>query len=247
MLLKTFSWLSFKNRDVDGKYIFFKIILPTFLCFRMVNRDFTYYCQDLDEKLKCSSSSWKLDWSYFYDWSNAAWSIWWLKQSIKLYKLNESIVAITNTSRVYILTCVWVFCFLKVQKFTVSPTLALNYTKATRSRVVLVSKLPFLSFDFTYDIKSTSWKRCYLVTSSRLIHTYFTIQGSFLLIYKQELKSGKVTSFFSKSTYLYKKIFISRSDVITVIYKSWSLRSGWLTLFVRSKVTRGDSFNNRLY
>ena len=115
---------------------------------------------------------------------------------IKPCKLNESVVAITNTSCVYLLTCVWMFCYLKVQKFNLSPTQALNYTKATRSRVVLVSKLPFLNFDFTYDIKSTSWKRCYLVTSSRLIHTYFTIQGSFLLIYKQELKSGKVTSFF---------------------------------------------------
>ena len=137
-----------------------------------------------------------LGWSYFYDSSNAAWLLWWLKQSIKLCKLKESIVAITNTSWVYLLTCVWVLCFLKVQKFNLSPTLALNYAKATRSRVVLVSTLSFLNLDFTYDIKGTSWKRCYLVTSSRLIHTYFTIQGSFLLIYKQELKSGKVTSFF---------------------------------------------------
>ena len=31
------------------------------------------------------------------------------------------------------------FWFLKVQKFNLSPTLALNYTKATRSRVGLVS------------------------------------------------------------------------------------------------------------
>ena len=54
---------------------------------------------------------------------------------IKPCKLNESVFAITNTSCVYLLTCVWVFCFLKVQKFNLSPTLALNYTKATRSRV----------------------------------------------------------------------------------------------------------------
>ena len=135
-------------------------------------------------------------WSYFYDWSNAAWPVWWLKQSIKLCKLNESIVAITNTSCLYLLTCVWVFYFLKVQKFNLSPTLALNYAKTTRSRVVFVSKLSFLNLDFKYDIKGTCWKRCYLMTSSCLIHTFFTIQGSFLLIYKQELKSGKVTIFF---------------------------------------------------
>ena len=36
-------------------------------------------------------------------------------------------------------TCVRVFCFLKVQKFNLSPTLALIYIKATRSRVGLVS------------------------------------------------------------------------------------------------------------
>ena len=71
---------------------------------------------------------------------------------------------------------------------------------------------------------------------------FFTIQGSFLLIYKQELKSGKVTSFFSKSTNLWKKIFISRHNMIIFIYKSWSVNSGWLTVFVRSKVARGDSF-----
>ena len=71
---------------------------------------------------------------------------------------------------------------------------------------------------------------------------FFTIQGSILLIYKQELKSGKITSFFSKSTNLWKKIFISRHNMIIFIYKSWSVNSGWLTLFVRSKVTRGNSF-----
>ena len=71
---------------------------------------------------------------------------------------------------------------------------------------------------------------------------FFTIQGSFLLIYKQELKSEKVTSFFSKSTNLWKKIFISRYDMIMFIYKSWSVNSGWLTIFVRSEVTLGDSF-----
>ena len=190
---------------------------------------------------------WNVHFHLALNWSNAAWPIWWLKQSIKLCKLNESVVAITNTSCFYLLTCVWVFCFLKVQKFNLSPTLALNYAKATWNRVVLVRNMSFLNLDFTYDIKGTSWKRCYLVTSSRLIHTYFTIQGSFLLIYKQEIKIGKVPSFFSKSTYLWKKIFISRYEMIMFIYKSWSVNSGWMTLFVRSKVTQGDFFNNLLY
>ena len=70
---------------------------------------------------------------------------------------------------------------------------------------------------------------------------FFTIQGSFLLIFKQELKSGKNSLlFFSKSTNLWKKIFISRHNIY--IYKSWSATSDWLTLFVHSKVTWGDSF-----
>ena len=83
--------------------------------------------------------SWNFHFHPALGWCNAAWPIWWLKHSIKLCKLNESVVAITNTSCFYLLTCVWVFCFLKVQKFNLSPTLALNYTKATRSRVGLVS------------------------------------------------------------------------------------------------------------
>ena len=55
--IKDCSWLSLKIRDVDRKYIFFKIILPTPLCFLMANRSFTYYSQYLDERLKCSFSS----------------------------------------------------------------------------------------------------------------------------------------------------------------------------------------------
>ena len=51
---------------------------------------------------------------------------------------NEPVVAITNTSCVYL---VGVFRFLKVKKFNLSPTLALNYTKATRNRVGLGSGL----------------------------------------------------------------------------------------------------------
>ena len=75
---------------------------------------------------------------------------------------------------------------------------------------------------------------------------FFMIQGSFLLMYKQELKSGKVTNFFSKLTNLWRKIFISRHKMIIFIYKSWSVNSGWLTLFVCSKVTRGDSFASKM-
>ena len=52
--------------------------------------------------------------------------------------------------------------------------------------------------------------------------------------------------FFFKSTYLWKKIFISRYHMIIFIYKSWSVNSGWLTLFVRSKIPRGDSFNFKI-
>ena len=143
------SWLSLKTEMwIDtyfeiflffGKSTFFRIILPTFLCFRMTNRNFTYCCQYFDERLKCSFSS-------------SIEPIWWLKQSIKLCKLNESVVAITNTSCVYLLTCVWVFYFLKEPKFNLSPTLALYYTKATRCMVALVSKLSFLNLDFTYSV-----------------------------------------------------------------------------------------------
>ena len=58
------------------------------------------------------------------------------------------------------------------------------------------------------------------------------------------ISSGKWKShnFFSKWTNLWKKIFISRHNMIIFIYKSWSVNSGWLTLFARSKVTRGNSF-----
>ena len=89
--------------------------------------------------------SWNVHFHLELDWSNAAWQMWWLKQSIKPCKLIKSVVAITNTSCVYLLTCVWLFSFLKVQKFKLSPTLALNYTKAIRSRI---SKLVFLKFWF---------------------------------------------------------------------------------------------------
>ena len=34
--------------------------------------------------------------------------------------------------------------------------------------------------------------------------------------------------------------------MIIFIYKFWSINSGWLTLFVSSKVTRGDSFDFKM-
>ena len=57
----------------------------------------------------------------------------------KTMQAKESVVAITITSFDYVLTFVWVFCLLKVQKLNLSLTLALYYTKATRSSVGLVS------------------------------------------------------------------------------------------------------------
>ena len=121
---------------------------------------------------------------------------------IKPCKLNKSVVAITNASCVYPLTCVWVFCFLKVQQFNLSLTLALNYTKAARRRVELVSchfwililrMACSLQVVETY-INGTSWKRCYLVTSSRLLKSQIRYQFCW---FQQKLKSRKVTIFFS--------------------------------------------------
>ena len=88
---------------------------------------------------------WNADFHLVLDWSNAAWPVWWLKQSIKSSKLNVSVSNITYRSCVYLFICVWVFCFLKVN------SLALNYTKATGSRVGLVS-WPFLNIDFRYGM-----------------------------------------------------------------------------------------------
>ena len=112
-----------------GKYTFFKIIVS-----------------NVSVWLTGISLAIAKVWNVYYhlglDWSNAAWPIWWLKQSIKPCKLNESVVVITNTRCVYLLIGVWVFYFLKVQKFNLSPTLPLYYTKATWSRVGSVSR-PF--------------------------------------------------------------------------------------------------------
>ena len=116
----------------------------------------------------------------------------------KFMQAKESLVAITNTSCVYFLTCVWVFCFLKVQYFNISLTLALNYTKATRSRVglvkshfwILILRMACSLHVVETYIKGASWKRCYLVTSSRWINVYFASQVSILLI-SAEIKKWK--------------------------------------------------------
>ena len=101
--------------------------------------------------------------------------------------------------------------FFEVQKFNLSLTLGLNYTKTTRSRLGLVS-CPFKSWFYVWHkvetyIKGTYWKRCYLVTSSRLINVYFTNQYHFCW-YQQKLKSGKVASFiFFQVNFLLKQPF----------------------------------------
>ena len=59
-------------------------------------------------------------------------------------------------------------------------------------------------------------------------------------------KVEKLLVAFFKSTYLWKKILISRYDMITFTYKSWFINSGWLTIFVRSEVTWGDSFDFKM-
>ena len=41
--------------------------------------------------------SWNVHFHFALDWSNVVWPIWWLRQSIKLCKRNESVVVITNT------------------------------------------------------------------------------------------------------------------------------------------------------
>ena len=74
--------------------------------------------------------SWNVHFRLALNWGNAGWPIWWLKQLTKPCKLNE--LDVVNS--VYLLTCAWVFCFLKVQKFNLSPTLV-------RSKVGLVSCL----------------------------------------------------------------------------------------------------------
>ena len=86
--------------------------------------------------------NWDVNWYLFWDfvtfrkihflWNHVSVRLTGILLTIaKPFKLNESVVAITNTSCVYLLTCVWVLCFLKMQKFNLSPTLTLCYTKAT--------------------------------------------------------------------------------------------------------------------
>ena len=93
--------------------------------------------------------------------------------------------------------------------------------------------------------KSISWKRCCLVTASYLVHVYFTNQESYMLT-SAKMKKWKIwffLFFFVNSTYLWKRIFIPRYDMIIFIYKSLSVNSGRLTLFIRSEVEWGFSFD----
>ena len=127
-----------KSRDVNW-YLFWDFVIPSLKpCYKL-----SYVSVWLTGILLTIANilikSWNVHFHLALDWSNAAWQIWWLKQLIKPCKLNELVVAITNMSCVYLLTCLWMFSFLKAQKFNFSPTLALSYTNATRSRVGLGS------------------------------------------------------------------------------------------------------------
>ena len=55
--------------------------------------------------------NWNAHFQFAFDWSNAAWPIWWLKQSIKPCKLNASVIAITNTSKLPFVFCLSVLFF----------------------------------------------------------------------------------------------------------------------------------------
>ena len=59
--------------------------------------------------------NWNAHFQFAFDWSNAAWPIWWLKQSIKPCKLNESVIAITNTSKLPFVFCLRVLFFESTQ------------------------------------------------------------------------------------------------------------------------------------
>ena len=56
----------------------------------------------------------------------------------------------------------------------------------------------------------------------------------------------KLLGFFQANSFVIEDLIISRYDMIIFIYISWSVNSGWLTLFASSKVTRGDSFDFKM-
>ena len=80
--------------------------------------------------------------------------------------------------------------------------------------------------------------------SSRLIHEFQ--KSGIISADISKIKVWKSHYVFVKSTYLWKKIFIPRYDMIIFIYKSWSVNSAWLPLLVRSKFMRGDCFNYKM-
>ena len=119
---------------------------------------------------------------------------------IKPCKLNESVFAIANTSCVYLLTCVWVFCFLKVQKFNLSPTLALNYTKATQSRVGYVINSRYDMIIFIYK----SW--CAKLADWLLSQALKSREGIFLILKCWQLNLVYKSKVFNKYIAILKKI-----------------------------------------
>ena len=135
------------------------------------------------------------------------------------------------------------FVFLKVQKRNLSPTLALNYTKATWRRVGLES-YPFWILILRMVCSWNLHQRYFLrkILFSDVISFDSCIFHNWGIISADTSRSWKVTMslvFFFQVNFLVKKIFISR-------YESWSVNSGWLTLFVHSKVTRGNSFDFKM-
>ena len=138
------------------------------------------------------------------------------------------------------------FVFWRCKKINLSITLVLN-TKETRSRVGLVS-CPFCALILRLACNWNLHQRYFLKRMLFSVVIWFDTcifhnQKSFLLT---SAEIEKVTRFFFKLIYLWKKIFISRYDLIIFINKSWSVNSGWLTLFVLSKVMRGNSFDFKM-
>ena len=88
-----------------------------------------------------------------------------------------------------------------------------------------------------------SWKfhqRCFLKKILFSDYVIYLVLPMYVSQFKNHFWWYKSLVLFSSQS---KKIFISGYDMIIFIDKSWSANSSWLTLFVRSKVTRGDSFD----
>ena len=80
-----------------------------------------------------------------------------------------------------------------------------------------------------------------------LFSMYISQFRNYFCWYKQKLKNGKVTSFFLIIKLSCERRSLFQNMIWSFLYiKSWSVNSGWLTLSVRSKVTRGDSFDFKM-